>query len=122
VAKGHTHLTVVADLDRGQVLYLAEGRKGESLDGFGEGLGSAGRRGIEAIAMDMEPCIQSTCRHVPGAEEKIVPGKFHIVEHLHEAVGKVRRAEQRARFRELCASDLGVARAWALKERFRLFT
>jgi len=149
VAKGHTYLTVVADLDRSQVLYLAEGRKGESLDGFWEGLGPAGRTGIEAIAMDMwEPYIQSTCRHVPGAEEKIVFDKFHIVKHLHEAVDKVRRVEQRAlkgvaddrltgtkylwlmrpqdmsreqraRFRELCAGDLRVARAWALKERFR---
>jgi len=148
VAKGHRYLTVVADLDRGQ-LYLAEGRNGASLDGFWEGLGPAGRRGIEAIAMDMwEPYIQSTCRHVPGAEEKIVFDKFHIVKHLHEAVDRVRRVEQRAlqgvadgrltgtkylwlmrpqdmsreqraRFRELCASDLRVARAWALKERFR---
>jgi len=149
VAKGHTYLTVVADLDRSQVLYLAEGRKGESLDGFWEGLGPAGRTGIEAIAMDMwEPYIQSTCRHVPGAEEKIVFDNFHIVKHLHEAVDRVRRVEQRAlkgvaddrltgtkylwlmrpqdmsreqraRFRELCAGDLRVARAWALKERFR---
>jgi len=97
VAKGHTYLTVVADLDRGQVLYLAEGRNGASLDGFWEGLGPAGRRGIEAIAMDMwEPYIQSTRRHVPGAEEKIVFDKFHIVKHLHEAVDRVRRVEQRA--------------------------
>lgn len=45
VAKGHRYLTVVADLDRGRDLYLAEGWKGESLDGFWEGLGPAGRRG-----------------------------------------------------------------------------
>lgn len=151
VAKGHRYLTVVADLDRGQVLYLAEGRNGESLNGFWEGLGPAGRRGIEAIAMDMwEPYIQSTCWHVPGAEEKIVFDNFHIVKHLHEAVDRVRRVEQRAlkgvadgrltgtkylwlmrpqdmsreqraRFRELCVSDLRVARAWSLKERFRQF-
>jgi transposase len=151
VAKGHTYLTVVADLDRGQVLYLAEGRKGESLDGFWEGLPPERRAGIAAIAMDMwEPYIQSTCRHVPAAEEKIVFDKFHIVKHLHEAVDKVRRVEQReltgvaddrltgtkylwlmrpqdmsperrARFRELVRSDLRVARAWTLKERFRQF-
>jgi transposase len=151
VAKGHTYLTVVADLDRGQVLYLAEGRNGASLDGFWEGLGPAGRRGIEAIAMDMwEPYIQSTRRHVPGAEEKIVFDKFHIVKHLHEAVDRVRRVEQRAlkgvaddrltgtkylwlmrpgsmspaqraRLRTLVGSDLRVARAWSLKERFRQF-
>jgi transposase len=76
--------------------------------------------------------------------------KFHIAKHLHDAVDKVRKAEhralkqakddrltgtkylwlmrpqamtaaQRATFRNLLRCDLKVARAWALKERFRQF-
>lgn len=151
VAKGHCYLTVVADLDRDRVLYLADGRKAESLDEFWQALTPAERTGIEAIAMDMwEPYIRSTHHHVPGSETKIVFDKFHIAKHLHEAVDKVRRVEhralkgmaddrltgtkylwlmrpqsmspeQRARLRELARSDLRVARAWALKERFRQF-
>jgi transposase len=151
IAKGHRYLTVVADLDRSRVLYLAEDRKQESLDGFWATLTLAQRDGIEAIAMDMwEPYIQSTRASLEDADAKIVFDKFHVAKHLHEAVDRVRRtehrtlkqmgdarltgtkylwlmrpkamtAEQQATFRTLQRSDLKVARAWALKERFRQF-
>ncbi len=151
IAKRHRYLTVVADLDRSRVLYLADDRKQESLDGFWGTLTPAQREAIQAVAMDMwEPYITSTQAHLEGAAGKIVFDKFHIAKHLHEAVDKVRKAEhrvlrqaederltgtkylwlmrpkdmtleQRATFRTLRASDLKVARAWALKERFRQF-
>jgi transposase len=91
---------------------------------------------------------QSTRAHLPGASDKIVFDKFHVVKHRHDAVDKVRRGEhrllrrggddrlagskylwlrrpehmteaQRAAFRALQREDLQVGRAWALKERFR---
>jgi transposase len=101
--------------------------------------------------MDMwEPYIQSTREHLEDAATKIVFDKFHIEKQLHEAVDKVRKAEHRAlrkadddrltgtkylwlmrphrmtaaqrqTFRLLKASELDVARAWTLKERFRQF-
>lgn len=150
-AKRHRYFTLVADLDAGCVLYVDGDRKQESLDRYWQSLAPEQRAGIEAIAMDMwEPYIQSTLAHVPAATEKIVFDKFHIAQHLHEAVDAVRRREarllrqagdarlvgtkylwlmrpkdmrpdQRATFRALAASDLKVARAWALKERFRQF-
>lgn len=151
IAKRHRYLTVVADLDRGRVVYLADDRKQESLDGFWQTLTPAQRDGITAVAMDMwEPYVQSTRAHVPAAEGKIVFDKFHVVKHLHEAVDHVRRAEHRAlkragddrltgskylwlmrprdmspaqrqAFRALQGADLKVARAWTLKEHFRAF-
>ncbi|HSE57192.1 MAG TPA: ISL3 family transposase [Nitrospiraceae bacterium] len=151
IAKGHRYLTVVADLERSRVLYLADDRKQESLDRFWATLTPAQREGIEAIAMDMwEPYIQSTQAHLEEADAKIVFDKFHVAQHLHEAVDRVRRtehrtlkqagddrltgtkylwlmrptdmtAEQRATFRTLQQTDLKVARAWTLKERFRQF-
>jgi transposase len=151
IAKRHRYLTVVADLDRSRVLYLAEDRKQESLDGFWDTLTPAQRAGIEALAMDMwEPYIQSTLAHLDDAPGKIVFDKFHVAKHLHDAVDRVRKAEhralqqaqddrltgtkylwlmrpkdmtdaQRATFRALQRSDLQVARAWVLKERFRHF-
>lgn len=151
IAKRHRYLTVVADQDRHRVLYLAEDRKQASLDGFWATLTPAQREGIAAIAMDMwEPYIQSTRSHLDNAQAKIVFDKFHIAQHLHEAVDKVRKAEHRAlkqaeddrltgtkylwlkrphdmsareqaTFRALKHSDLNVARAWTLKERFRQF-
>jgi len=151
IAKRHRYLTIVADLEQSRVLYLADDRKQESLDGFWPTLTPAQRDGITAVAMDMwEPYVQSTRAHLPGAEGKIVFDKFHVVKHLHEAVDRVRRgehralkrggderltgskylwlrrpedltAEQRVAFRALQREDLKVGRAWALKERFRTF-
>ena len=97
IAKRHRYLTVVADLERHRVLYLAEDRKQESLDGFWATLTPAQREGIQAIAMDMwEPYIQSTQASLPTAETKIVFDKFHVAKHLHTAVDQVRQAEHRA--------------------------
>lgn len=151
IAKRHRYLTVVADLEGSRVLYVAEDRKQASLDGFWATLTPAQCNGIEAIAMDMwEPYIQSTRAHLAEADTKIVFDKFHVAKHLHDAVDRVRRtehrtlqqsgdrrltgtkylwlmrpkhmtAEQQATFRLLQRSDLKVARAWTLKERFRQF-
>jgi transposase len=151
IAKRHRYLTVVADLERSRVLYLAEDRTRESLDAFWATLTPVQRDGIEVIAMDMwAPYIQSTRTHLQRAEEKIVFDKFHVAKHLQEAVDRVRRtehrelkqigdgrltgtkylwlmrpqdmtAEQQATFRTLQRRDLKVARAWTLKERFRQF-
>jgi transposase len=142
IAKRHRYLTVVADLAQSRVLYLAEDRKQESLDGFWATLTPEQQDGIEAIAMDMwEPYIQSTRAHLAEADSKIVFDKFHVAKHLHEAVDQVRRREHRTlkqaddtrltgtkylwlmrpTVRTLQQTDLKVARAWTLKERFRQF-
>ena len=144
--KGHSYLTLVNDLVRGRVLYVAEERRQSSLDGFWETLTAEQITGIEAVAMDMwDPYISSVREHVPGADGKIVFDKFHIAQHLGEAVDRVRRKENktlraagddrltgtrydwlrnpaamepkdRRKFAELRTSGLKTARAWALKE------
>jgi transposase len=144
--KGHKYATLVTDLDRGCVLYVAQERKQASLDGFWGTLTAEQLTSIEAVAMDMCEAYENSVRqHVPDAEEKIVFDKFHVAKNLSEAVDKVRRAENKAlraegddilvgtkyqwlrnpdnftdeqwrRFRELRTSNLKTARAWALKE------
>jgi transposase len=144
--KGQSYLTLVNDLTRSRVLYVAEGRKQSSLDGFWETLTPEQIAGIGAVAMDMwDPYIASVREHVPEADGKIVFDKFHIAQHLGEAVDKVRRKENktlrasgddrltgtrydwlrnptamepkdRREFAELRKSGLKTARAWALKE------
>jgi len=151
IAKRHRYLTVVADLDRSRVLYLADDRNRESLDGFWATLTPAQREDIGAVALDMwEPYIDSARAHLEAADSQLVFDKFHVEKHVHDAVDKVRRVEhralqqaeddrltgtkylwlmrprdmspeQRALFRALQHSDLMAARAWALKERFRQF-
>lgn len=144
--KGHKYLTLVNDLVRGRVLYVAEDRKQSSLDGFWTTLSEEQLAGVEAIAMDMwDPYVNSTREHLPEAERKIVFDKFHIAQHLSRAVDEVRRkenkvlraagddrlkgtrydwlknptkmeAKDRKEFGELRKSGLKTARAWALKE------
>ena len=94
--KRHRYLTLVNDLDRHRVLYVAEGRRKESLDGFFNSIPEEQRASIQAVAMDMwDPYVSSVKEHVEAAEEKIVFDKFHIAAHVGEAVDKVRREENR---------------------------
>jgi transposase len=144
--KGHKYLTLVNDLEKSRVLYVAEDRKQSSLDGFWPTLTQEQIASIEAVAMDMwDPFMASVMAHVKDAKKKIVFDKFHVAQHLGDAVDRVRRAENktlkaagddrlvgtrydwlRARaamepkdrraFDELRQSSLKTARAWTLKE------
>jgi len=144
--KGHKYLTLVNDLRQNRVLYVAEGREQSSMDGFWETITEAQRDSIQAVAMDMwDPYVDSVREHVREADKKIVFDKFHIAQHLGEAVDRVRRREhkelkaegddrltgtkydwlrnpasmdaaQRRDFAQLRQSELKTARAWALKE------
>lgn len=147
--KGHRYMTLVCDLENGTVEYIAEGRKKESLDPFFEGLEPEHRESIEAVAMDMwEPFVSSVKANLPEGSSKIVFDRFHIMQHMNEAVDKVRRRENRLhsewgldtlkktkhlwlygeenvpdkhaeRFELLRDSNLKTAKAWAIKEQLR---
>lgn len=149
--KGHKYLTLVNDLARGRVLYVAEDRKQSSLDGFWQTLSAEQSTAIEVVAMDMwDPYVISVRENLPGADSKIVFDKFHIAKHLANAVDQVRRRENkmlraagddtlagtrydwlrhparmepedRKAFKELRDSGLKTARAWALKETMMAF-
>lgn len=142
----HEYVTVVVDQEEGHVLHVADDRGREALDTFYEQLGPDATRQIEQVAMDMwAPYIRSTQAHVPDSDEKIVFDKFHVAQHLGDAVDKVRRRENRellaagderlkgtkylwlinpdrmaparwGSFKALRSSRLRVARAWAMKE------
>jgi len=147
--KGHNYLTLMVDLDRGRVLETALDRKKESLDLLFNKLTGEQKEKVEAVAMDMwKPYISSTLEHIPGAQEKIVFDRFHLMKHLTKAVDGVRKDEHRAlkkegesplkgtkylwlynwenlpeqkleTFEELQRMNLKVGRAWAMKENLR---
>jgi len=146
IRKGHRYLTVVLDYLSGRVLYVGKGRKAKTLERFFNQLKPRQRRAIEAVAMDMwEPYFKATIKHVPDAAHKIVHDRFHIMQHVGQAVDKVRRQEHRELLRQederlkgtkyiwlyreenlpdkhrptleaLKATNLKVAKAWAMKE------
>jgi transposase len=149
IAKGHQYLTLVCDLARASVEFIAEDRKQLSLDGYFTAMSDEQRAGIEAIAMDMwEPYLQSVRTHVPQAASKIVFDRYHLMTHMGKAVDNVRKrehrtlraagdetltgskylwlyaeenlpAQHRPRFAGLVARPLKTARAWAIKESLR---
>jgi transposase len=150
VAKRHKYVTLVSDLDRGTVEFIADNHEKTSLDAYYASLTTRQLEGIQAVAMDMwDPFIRSTLEHVPDAGRKIVFDRFHIMKHMNEAVDAVRKEEHRRlteegddtlirtkylwlfaeenlpesfveRFARLKSMDLKTARAWAIKENLRI--
>ena len=95
-AKGHKYLTLVCDLDEGTVEYVSEDRKQQSLEAYYDGLTPMHREGIEAVAMDMwDPFVAATKAKVPGAAEKIVFDRYHVMSHVGKAVDRVRKMEHK---------------------------
>ena len=149
VARRHQYVTLVCDLNRGTVEYLGENREKTSLDAYYASLSKKQLAGIQAVALDMwDPYIASTRAHVPDGEKKIVFDRFHIMQHMNEAVDAVRKEENRLlmeddfdilkgtkylwlfaeentpekmaeRFGWIRESNLKTARAWAIKESLR---
>lgn len=144
--RGQDYVTIVSDQAQGTVLYVADARKQESLDAFYKQFERDALASVQSVAMDMwQPYIASTREYVPDASKKIAFDKFHIAQHLGDAVDKVRRQENKellkegderlkgskyvwlrnpdsmddekwADFASLRKSRLRTARAWALKE------
>jgi len=86
-------LTVVCDLQTGEPLWFGRERKKETLDEFFRTeLNHKQRQRIEAACVDMwEPFRMSIEQWAPQC--RIVYDKFHIMQHVNDAVDEVRRAE-----------------------------
>ena len=142
----HEYVTVVTDQSNGEVLFIADDRKKESLEQYYKSIGSEALKGIESVSMDMWPAyINVTKAYVPDAENKICFDKFHCAQYLGNAVDKVRREENKEltkngndiligsrylwlrnpenmdkiankAFKEIRDSSLKTATAWAVKE------
>lgn len=151
--KRHDYVTLVVNLegkgDSATVEYVGDGRDEQSLSGFWQGLDAKRLAEIEAVAMDLWQAYQNSVRaHLPGAEEKIVHDRFHLMQHMVEAVDAVRKQEHRELLREgfdlltgtkywwlhgrenlprehrsefaiLKGANLKVGRAWSIKETLR---
>ena len=143
--KRHEYVTVVNDLERGVVVDVLDDRTQETLEDWLKSKKEA-LKSVEVGAIDMwQAYIQAIRNVVPKAEEKIVFDKFHVAQHIGNAVNHVRRqehlaflaegespltrskylflrkkerldSEQAARLEHLCRCARKTARAWSLKE------
>jgi len=86
------YLTIVYDHDRGEVVWVGEGRDKQTLDRFFAELGPRRSARIQAVTLDMaQGYIASVKQNAPAAV--LVFDRFHIERHLTEAVNEVRKAE-----------------------------
>ena len=91
---GYKFATHIIDLESGHILWIANGKKKQVVYDFIEHVGLEWMKGVKAVACDMnsdfEEAFKEKCPHI-----KIVFDYFHIVKHLNEAIGNIRKSEQR---------------------------
>lgn len=148
--KGHRYISSLVDLDGGCVLDVVEERTESACKALIEkALTEKQQTQVTAVALDMwQAYANAVSDKLPQAD--IVHDRFHISQHLNEAVDKVRRQENKLlleqgdgrlkgskydwlsnaenvpesheeNFAKLRHSNLKVSRAWAIKESFRHF-
>ncbi|OWP56592.1 MAG: hypothetical protein B2I17_04650 [Thermoplasmatales archaeon B_DKE] len=147
--KGHKYITLVYDMVKNGVDYVAFNREKKSLDEYYKTLTEDQLSSITAVSMDMwDPFMSSTMKHVPDAGSKIVFDRFHVMKHVNEAVDSTRKKENRTlaengitdlkgtryiwlyasenlpdkyrkQYEELKKSDLLTGKAYSMKENIR---
>ena len=96
--RGHDYVSLFVNLDRSQVLFVADGKDAATVSAFAADLTAHGGDPAEVaeVCIDMSPAfIKGTTAHLPQAE--ITFDKFHTVKIVNEAVDEVRREEQKSR-------------------------
>jgi transposase len=103
------YITVVWDHDTSRVVWVGEGKSGDTLRAFFTELGPERCESIEVVTGDMAAgYLSAVADHVPDAE--FILDHFHVLRLAHDAVDEVRRAI----VRELRANE-EIAKAKAVK-------
>lgn len=94
VRSHHGYVTLVMNGVTGELLYMAEGKKKESLQGFFDSLNPEQRASIVAVGMDRAGAYYEVVKEqIPQAA--IVFDKFHLIANYHAVIDEVRREEWR---------------------------
>jgi transposase len=119
--KGHRYHTIVCDLERATVEFVAENRETASLGAYYASLTDEQRAAIKAVAMDMwAPYIRATQEGLPNGESKPVFDRFHIMREMTKAVDTVRKQEHREFLRDGDESPLtGTKYLWLFSDERR---
>ncbi len=93
VGRSGKFLTLVVDWTSGQVVYVGDGRGGDSLLPFWKRLRASGAR-IKAVCTDMSPAYTAAvAEHLPRAAH--VYDRFHVVKLMNEKLTELRRQVHR---------------------------
>lgn len=93
-AKGRDYMTVVYNLENGQLIWVEKGRTSDVFSTFLKQLPWTTAAYIKAVAMDMGPAYQKAVREwLPCAD--IVFDRFHVMQQYGKAISNQRRVEFR---------------------------
>jgi transposase len=95
--RGHSYLTLAADADARNVVFVSKGRGADNIAGFAQHLRAhkGDPNTIAAVCLDMSPAfIKGVTDHLPSAA--ITFDKFHVIAHASQALDKTRRLEQKS--------------------------
>ena len=95
-AKGHSYITLVHDLFKGQLIFATPGKDASTVQRFTEDFKThqGTPEAIEVICMDMSKAfIAGAAQHLPAAA--VAFDGFHVVQLANKAVDAVRREEVR---------------------------
>jgi len=88
--KGHKYLTIVVDHRRNRLIYAAEGRDRQAVEGFFQALGPEGCARLRIVTTDGAAWIQQVVRsYAPQAQICLDP--FHVVQWATDALDQIRR-------------------------------
>lgn len=95
IRKGHTYRIVVSDLIRQRPIWFGgKDRSEKSMDMFFQWLESKKSKHIRLAVMDMwKPFRKSTLKAGHAPQASILFDKFHVMQHLSNALDKVRKSE-----------------------------
>jgi transposase len=96
--KGHKYVTTFIDVDNGNVIHVAEGRKEDTMKSLVDAMQKQGVKSeqVETICMDMSTSfISGAKKYFPKSQ--IAFDRFHIKKLLNDSVDQVRRAETKER-------------------------
>lgn len=110
IGRPRKFLTIVLDLETGQVLHIGRGKGGNALKGFWRRL-SHSKAKIQAVSTDMASGYMSAVReHL--SEAVLVIDRFHLVKYMNDKLTTLRR--QLAREAEESEKELLKGTRWLL--------
>jgi len=108
--KGRKFLTVIANHDTSNVVWMGEGRSQAVVEQFFDLLGPQRCKQITAVSMDMGPAYREAVRtHLPDATICFDP--FHVIKWAGEALNASYNAAN-PRAADLIVDDLNPSQAW----------
>lgn len=113
--QGQSYVSLMVDLDGSRVLEVVPDRTTESAKNLKESLPESQRSEVAVAVMDMSSAYeQATQQCAPQAV--IVHDKFHVAQHVNEAVDQVRRAENKELRRQGDDRLLRTRQLWLFQE------